>query len=678
MSMQQSNTDYDPPVDVVGSMANNMSGNMTGAAANIQSLTDLQQSQQNSNTPNIQQVLSQLIPNASQQPNQATAQTAASAIKGLDNNHPMVQLVNQVLQPHLQSAVNSGMQMGGSALQQLSNGLSGILNPNSNNTSTPGGQNPQLSGLMAALGSISNANPRLGLANALQGSVVPSQQAYLASQQNNQNVINTQKQLQQQQNESDLNGQILSHYPIATDDKGNDVYLSVPKGTILTPELMKSINDNSNLNITSTPLEDAQTKQANAEASKTEKEGQLLDNTLKLGYDPKTQMTANDVAKIVNSNNPNAKLDPKTLPSFMDKATADAFIKEHTLSTLSQSNLNNTLAGNYIASEYETARKNTNDEIQKNIDSNNLKIKAIISSKTIDPQSVMSSIQALEQTNQQLGTQLQMRTSNQVQQGQAVGTNTAPLVQDYKPGQPLPLINIPNSNYGNPKLPAIPNTSSGLNLGTGVSDLKISPQKGKPLPPNITNSIATIDSAMNALRDYGKTLDQNKDLLNNPQGINAVKQGVSSAVKGNWQNAINQIGTGLQFKGARGGLTGDPRYTNLANAAQNAVLSITPALSTGIRGGQYIMRYMNDIIGDPGKYPYSTLKADVIRNTNLLENHKNSILDNFSRNGYDVKNYQQSTIPTGRVQVVSPDGKIGHIPQGQLQDAIKLGYKVKQ
>lgn len=39
---------------------------------------------------------------------------------------------------------------------------------------------------------------------------------------------------------------------------------------------------------------------------------------------------------------------------------------------------------------------------------------------------------------------------------------------------------------------------------------------------------------------------------------------------------------------------------------------------------------------------------------------------------------QQSSIPNGRITVVSPDGKIGHIPQEQLEEAIKSGYKKAQ
>lgn len=38
----------------------------------------------------------------------------------------------------------------------------------------------------------------------------------------------------------------------------------------------------------------------------------------------------------------------------------------------------------------------------------------------------------------------------------------------------------------------------------------------------------------------------------------------------------------------------------------------------------------------------------------------------------------QSTIPDGRIEVVSPDGKRGHIPEGQLEEAIKAGYKKAQ
>ena len=34
-----------------------------------------------------------------------------------------------------------------------------------------------------------------------------------------------------------------------------------------------------------------------------------------------------------------------------------------------------------------------------------------------------------------------------------------------------------------------------------------------------------------------------------------------------------------------------------------------------------------------------------------------------------------SAAPAGRVMVVSPDGKVGHIPKEQLQDALSKGYK---
>lgn len=45
-----------------------------------------------------------------------------------------------------------------------------------------------------------------------------------------------------------------------------------------------------------------------------------------------------------------------------------------------------------------------------------------------------------------------------------------------------------------------------------------------------------------------------------------------------------------------------------------------------------------------------------------------------SNGGNEQAGGQQTQIPDGRVQVTSPDGKIGHIPKEQLQAALKAGY----
>jgi hypothetical protein len=67
---------------------------------------------------------------------------------------------------------------------------------------------------------------------------------------------------------------------------------------------------------------------------------------------------------------------------------------------------------------------------------------------------------------------------------------------------------------------------------------------------------------------------------------------------------------------------------------------------------------------------------------NELTNRYENVLDGLEARGKDVSKYprfrakaQPAGAPTGKVRVVNPNGKAGYIPESQLEEALKAGYK---
>lgn len=135
-------------------------------------------------------------------------------------------------------------------------------------------------------------------------------------------------------------------------------------------------------------------------------------------------------------------------------------------------------------------------------------------------------------------------------------------------------------------------------------------------------------------------------------------------------NALKQRTAQGDFNAALSYMSGKPSNATSQDALKQLVHMID-------RQGEVSEKLRDTYVEQLKKLPvFNELDAD--RAQALLDTNIGNSFKEHLKNAPDKQiksDVQKSNIPEGRVEVVSPDGKVGHIPAEQLQEAIKAGYK---
>ena len=150
---------------------------------------------------------------------------------------------------------------------------------------------------------------------------------------------------------------------------------------------------------------------------------------------------------------------------------------------------------------------------------------------------------------------------------------------------------------------------------------------GKIVPAQTVSKLGVNKTAYDEINNFRNVLDASKSILN-PGTDNPI------------ENVLGQTKSGAEVGLAKAGISGDPTATNLTNAALTLSTALTPAVGGNMRGVA-LLNHINEIVGNPGKYPYSTLSQDLNRLKELVQTGHNSTIDSLTQAGYNTSNFEK-------------------------------------
>lgn len=137
------------------------------------------------------------------------------------------------------------------------------------------------------------------------------------------------------------------------------------------------------------------------------------------------------------------------------------------------------------------------------------------------------------------------------------------------------------------------------------------------------------------------------------------------------------------------GISGNPDMSKLINTAHMTSMALAPLLTD--RQSLGMLKQINDVIGQPGMYPISTLENDINNLNTLAKNKYKNSISQYKNANYDTSNFEKdynnrfnnqtpdtNTTPQGQltvdmIQMKAPDGSIVPVHSSQLKNALKRG-----